>query len=181
VTTVVFLGAPCTGKTTLARGLAREFDTVWMPEYGREYWARHQVGRRLSQGQLVEVAEGHVEREDALIMDARSVFFVDTNALTTVVFARYYHGAPDPRLAAIADSCSSRYDLTFLCEDDFPYQETWDRSGPENRALLQRMVVEDLEGRGMDAIRLRGASGSRVDAVKEALLEHPRWNGAFLR
>ncbi len=37
---IVFLGAPSTGKTTLCERLAREFDTQWMPEYGREYWSR---------------------------------------------------------------------------------------------------------------------------------------------
>ena len=45
VTNVVFLGAPSTGKTTIAERLAREYDTSWMPEYGREYWHQHQVNR----------------------------------------------------------------------------------------------------------------------------------------
>ena len=48
ITKVVFLGAPSTGKTTLARELAHRRQTVWMPEYGREYWETHQENRRLS-------------------------------------------------------------------------------------------------------------------------------------
>jgi len=63
---VVFLGAPATGKTTIASRLAMDYNTVWMPEYGREYWEKHQVNRRLSGEQLLEIAEGHLEREEAL-------------------------------------------------------------------------------------------------------------------
>ena len=176
VTTVVFLGAPGTGKTTLAHRLAHEFGTVWMPEYGREYWQRHQVDRRLVPEQLVELAEGHLAREDAGIMEARRYFFVDTNALTTAVFARYYHGEPHPRLAAIADACSSRYDLVFLAEGDFPSPDTWDRSGPANRERMQRMVVDDLEARGIAAIALRGPIEARVATVKESLERHRKWD-----
>ncbi len=181
VTKAVFLGAPCTGKTTLARRLAAALDTVWMPEYGREYWERHQVHRRLTPGQLVEIARGHIEREDVLIMEAKRFFFVDTNALTTAVFARYYHGGTDPALEAVAASCSSRYDLVFLCDDDFPYQESWDRSGPGNRKLMQRMVVEDLARRGIGYTRLRGPTESRVEAIEKALAAHPPGNEATSR
>jgi nicotinamide riboside kinase len=38
----------------LAERLAREFRTQWMREYGREYWERHQIDRRLTPTQLVE-------------------------------------------------------------------------------------------------------------------------------
>ena len=68
VINVVFLGGPSTGKTTLAEYLAQKFSTVWMPEYGREYWDNNQVNRRLTTGQLVEIARGHIEREDQMLL-----------------------------------------------------------------------------------------------------------------
>jgi HTH-type transcriptional repressor of NAD biosynthesis genes len=80
---VVFLGAPSTGKTTLAEALATHYQTVWMPEYGREYWETHQVDRRLSLPQLEEIATGHLERENELLGKANRYLFTDTNALTT--------------------------------------------------------------------------------------------------
>lgn len=48
VANIVFLGAPSSGKTTIAERLAQNFGTVWMPEYGREYWENHHVDRRLA-------------------------------------------------------------------------------------------------------------------------------------
>ncbi len=45
--------------------LAPSLNTTWMPEYGREYWEKNQKDRRLTSEQLVEIAEGHIQREDA--------------------------------------------------------------------------------------------------------------------
>ena len=59
ISNIVFLGAPSTGKTTIAARMADEYCTVWMPEYGREYWEKQQVERRLTQEQLVEIADEH--------------------------------------------------------------------------------------------------------------------------
>jgi NadR type nicotinamide-nucleotide adenylyltransferase len=175
LTTAVLLGAPCTGKSTLAARLARELGTTWVPEYGREYWERHQIGRRLGPEQLVEIAVGHREREDSLVGEARGCLFVDTNALTTVVFARYYHGEVHPRLAAMAEACVGRYDLLFLCGDEFPYQATWDRSGPGSRSLMQRMVQEDLAARRLAAVPLAGTVDERARAVREVLGRYRKW------
>jgi nicotinamide riboside kinase len=57
-----------------------------MPEYGREYWDNNQVNRRLTTGQLVEIARGHIEREDQMLLKANRYLFTDTNALTTKEF-----------------------------------------------------------------------------------------------
>ena len=40
------------------------------PEYGREYWDKNQKDRRLTPKQLVEIAEGHIQREDAKVLGA---------------------------------------------------------------------------------------------------------------
>ena len=169
VTKVVLLGAPSTGKTTLCEALAERYNTVWMPEYGREYWDLHQVDRRLTPEQLVEIAEGHRVREEALIMDANRYFFVDTEATTTRQFARYYHNFALPRLESLADEVLLRYDVFILCEDDIPYDDTWDRSGEVNRTVFQKQIVADLTLRKIPFVRVGGSLESRVDLVEEIL------------
>lgn len=125
VTSVVFMGAPSTGKSTITEAMAAAMGTTFMPEYGREYWDKHAVNRRLSPAQLVEIAEGHLERENALLDDAKGYLFVDTNAITTYMFGLAYHGSVLPRLRDLAQAAATRYDLVFLCEDDIPYADTW--------------------------------------------------------
>lgn len=47
---------------TIAEKLAQEFDTVWMPEYGREYWETHHIDRRLTLEQLTEITHRPIPR-----------------------------------------------------------------------------------------------------------------------
>ncbi|MEI7990690.1 MAG: AAA family ATPase [Chloroflexota bacterium] len=169
ITNVVFLGAPSTGKTTIAQRMAQEFSTVWMPEYGREYWEKNQVERRLSLEQLVEIAEGHWEREECLLYQSNQWLFTDTNALTTFMFSQYYHQTAAPRLIELANLASSRYDLVFLCDTDIPYDDTWDRSGDVNRITFQKQIIEDLHARKIPYIVLSGDLEMRVTKVNTIL------------
>lgn len=169
VTNVVLLGAPSTGKTTLAQYLAHEFNTVWMPEYGREYWEKNQKNHRLSLKQLVEIATGHLEREKELLAKARNFLFTDTNVLTTRIFSYYYHGGADPELEALAAQHASRYHHYFLCEGDFPFADTWDRSGPCSREVMQKMIIEDLQQRQIPYTTLSGPVPQRAAQVCQVL------------
>lgn len=162
---VVFLGAPSTGKTTLARELAQLRNTVWMPEYGREYWERNQTERRLSLPQMVEIAEGHIEREEQLFLEANREIFIDTDASTTLLFSLYYHGKAENRLIDLASAAATRYDLYFLCETDIPYDDTWDRSGETNRQMFQEQIREYLSMRSVPHITLTGDLSTRMRTV----------------
>ncbi|NBD27840.1 AAA family ATPase [Paenibacillus glycinis] len=186
VAKIVFLGAPSTGKTTLAAHMAERLNTAWMPEYGREYWERHQVERRLSPRQLEEIAVGHVEREDRMALEARELLFVDTNALTTQIFSMDYHGEATAGLTALADRAASRYDLVFLCGDDIPYDDTWDRSGDVHRAAFQKRFAADLHARRIPYVPLRGTLEERAEQVTAVLRQFRKyrnpseWLGAGL-
>jgi len=169
IANVVFLGAPSTGKTTIADRMAQEYGTVWMPEYGREYWEKYQIERRLSMEQLVEIAEGHLEREESLLYQANRYLFTDTNAITTYMFSHYYHGASLPKLFELANLAASRYDLVFLCDTDIHYDDTWDRSGDVNRKTFQKQLIGDLLTRKIPFFVLSGNLEERVANVKQVL------------
>ena len=169
ITTIVFLGAPSTGKTTIAEKMAQEYGTVWVSEYGREYWEKNQIQRRLSLEQLVEIAERHLEREENLLYQANQFLFIDTNAMTTFMFSQYYHQTVLPKLIELANLASSRYDLVFLCDTDIPYDDTWDRSGDVKRKTFQKQIIGDLLTRKTPFFLLSGILEERVSKVRRVL------------
>lgn len=175
VVNIVFLGAPSSGKTTIAEKLAKKFNTVWMPEYGREYWDKHQVNRRLTTDQLLEIAETHLEREEKLLYEAKNYLFTDTNAITTYMFSLYYHGKAHPRLEKLAEECIQRYDLVFLCDIDIPYDDTEDRSGDANRELFHKQIKEYLNEREIPFITLKGNLKERIKTVEEIIKKFEKY------
>ena len=166
---IVFMGAPSTGKTTICKALAAYFDTAWMAEYGKEYWVRNQVDRRLTQEQLLEIAQVHLEKEDQLLASVDKLLFTDTNPITTYMFALDYYGEVEEGLSELARASEQRYDLFFVCDTDIPYEDTWERSGKVYRDRFQKMILEDLKERGLDYILLSGSLDQRIAKVLSIL------------
>ena len=176
ITKVVFLGSESTGKTTIAKALAERFNTEVMPEYGAEYWFENQRDGILIPEQMVEIACGHIERENEKVLKSNNYCFIDTNAITTYMFAKDYHGYALPELEQLAHNCNDRYDLVFLCEDDIPYDDTWDRRGAENRVIFQKKIIADLVERKIPFIRLRGNIQERIAKVEQVLSQYAKWS-----
>lgn len=165
----VFLGAESTGKTTLTKEVARIYQTEWMPEYGREYWEKYNTDGKLTPEQLVELAQVHLEKEEELLLKADKYFFVDTSAITTEMFSRFYHGKAHPELERLAKESEGRYDLYFVCGDDIPYAEDGTRLGTAHRKIFQRQIIDDLNYRGITFVYLEGSLKDRINKVKEIL------------
>jgi NadR type nicotinamide-nucleotide adenylyltransferase len=166
---IVFLGAPSTGKTTLCETLAKELGTITVPEYGREYWMTHQVERRLTPKQLLHIAQTQNQWEDLAAFKANKYLFCDTSAFTTWHFALHYHQTALPELEQLANACWQRYDLVVLCDDDIPYDDTWERSGDANRQEFQAFNRQYLKEHGIKHILASGDITRRKQAVLTSL------------
>ncbi|CAD5299386.1 MULTISPECIES: AAA family ATPase [unclassified Imperialibacter] len=179
ITKVVFVGAMSTGKTTIAEALAEKYNTSFSPEYGREYWEAHQLNRRIPFEAFDEIAKKHIELEELNILEANNYLFVDTNALTTRMYSIDYHSKCSDFLENLALKNQKGYDLFFLCEDDIPYDDTWDRSGPQKREVFQKKVRADLLERKIPFIPLKGSLEQRIKKVDEVLTRFVKYNNFF--
>lgn len=179
ITKVVFVGAMSTGKSTITEALAARHGTTFASEYGRDYWTEHQVNRRIGLEAFDEIALGHIEREEQALLRANRYLFVDTNAITTYMFALDYHGRAPELLTRIALENAQRYDLFFLCDDDIPYDDTWDRSGDQKRHVFHKQIIADLKERRIPFITLRGSLEQRMRKVDEVLAGFKPYSNYF--
>ena len=98
---VVLFGPESTGKTTLSKALADFYDTTWVAEFAREYlqnkWDQEQ--KTCERSDLLPIAVGQMELENAAAKQTNNLLFCDTNLLETKVYSEiYYEGYCDPTI-----------------------------------------------------------------------------------
>ena len=179
ISKIVFLGAESTGKSTIAKALAERYNTSFVSEYGRDYWFEHQIDGKLSLEDMNQIALGHLKREEEEVLKADKYLFIDTNAITTYMFSKYYHNQALDILTGLADNCASRYDLFFLCETDIPFEDTWDRSGKRHQLIFQKQIIADLKERRIPYITLSGILEERMQKVGRVLENFQKYSNYF--
>jgi len=172
------LGGVSTGKTTLTKALAYEYDDERMPEHGDEFWHEHaDENGELTTRQLAKLAREHRHLEERRLPEADQYLFTDTNAVTTGMFSRLYHdGVIDPQLRDMMDACIPRYDIVFLCDDDIPFEPAPGRGDTTTRKTLQRMHESWLDRHNVPYYRLSGSVEERVEKAKRILDSHNKWD-----
>lgn len=171
---VVLFGPESTGKTTLSCQLARHYNTVWAPEFAREYlqdkWNNER--KTCEQSDLIPIAEGQMGLENELARKADKVLVCDTDLLETKVYSEeYYGGFVDPKLdeAAIANT----YDIYFLTYIDTPWEADDLRDRPEQRLEMFKAFENALKKYNRPYVLLKGDKETRLKkavAIIDALL-----------
>lgn len=95
---VVVMGAESTGTTTLATALGNYYNTVVVPEFGRQiaedYYSEHGVGPALDfwdEQKFRLVAHGQNALEERLAREANGILICDTDSLATSVWYERYN------------------------------------------------------------------------------------------
>ena len=163
---VVFVGTESTGKSTLARRMAEELNTVWTHEYGRELWVDQGGG---SFHDHLPMARRQYGREEAAKHQARKFVFCDTNAWTTLQWSLMAYGTADARLYDLVEKTKEEY-IWIVCAPDFGWVDDGIRELRGRKALdFQKTQVEDLNRRGIKWHYVEGPVEHRVKQVKEII------------
>jgi NadR type nicotinamide-nucleotide adenylyltransferase len=162
---VVLTGSESTGKTTLAADLARHYHVLWVPEYVRSYaaWKR----APLDAGDVTPIALGQIAVQDAALLRARGLLLLDTDLLSTAVYAEHYYGHCP---AWVTQSVLARpADLYLLCGIDVPWTPDPQRDRPDDREAMQRLFRDALGSRGFPMVEVAGAWRDRFLAARTAI------------
>jgi NadR type nicotinamide-nucleotide adenylyltransferase len=163
---IVVFGPESTGKTTLSKQLARHYNTVWVPEYAREYLQNKWNNERKTcePQDLLPIAQGQMRLENHLTKKATDILICDTDLLETKVYSEaYYLGYCDPVLEKYA--LENNYDLYILAYIDIPWEADDLRDKPDQREEMFRYFKDTLEKYDRNYILVEGDKKKRLETA----------------
>lgn len=180
---IVVIGPESTGKSSLCGALATHFDTVWCPEYAREYLTQH--GKDYTFEQLDEIARGQLGLEDRFSelatrqwseklepITPKPMLFVDTDMYVMKVWCEFVFGKCHPWI--LEEIKKRKYDLYLLCNTDLPWQKDHLREYPdlETRETLLGIYRNLLKHQSVPWEEVSGSGQDRIDAAIHAVEKH---------
>lgn len=143
---IVVIGPESTGKSTLCKNLAAHYNSLWVPEYAREYLEKN--GTKYHYENLLDIAKGQIELEekvagiknqvtgskqvaeaDSPLTIHHSPLFIDTDMYVMKVWCEFvFNKCHNWILNRIAER---KYDLYLLCDIDLPWVEDALREYPD--------------------------------------------------
>ncbi len=163
---VVLFGPESTGKTTLSRQLAQYYNSVWVPEYARDYLQNKWNNERKTceASDLVPIAIGQMKLENELAQKTNTVLICDTDLLETKVYSEaFYAGICDPILDKYAKA--NTYDLYFLTYIDTPWIPDDLRDKPDRREEMFSAFEQALIENNRPYVLLKGDKKKRLETA----------------
>lgn len=167
---VAIVGAASSGKSTLAQALALQYQTLWVPEYLREFVDTQ--GRVPVAADQFPIARTQLAREDAAAVapGIGKYLFCDTSALMTAVYSSHYFGGIDDQLAPLADDHARRYALTLVTAPDIPWvADGLQRECEQVSRIINGLLFEELDARAIAYLLIQGSPEQRLRQVMRAL------------
>lgn len=166
---MVIIGPECTGKSELSAFLAEQFNTVWVPEYAREYLDN--LTRPYEFHDLLTIAHGQLHLEDERMNEANQVMFCDTNLYVIKVWSEFKYGKCDPEILNTIQS--RKYDLYLLTYIDIPWEADPLREHPDKREDLYNIYKKEMLNQSVPFLEIKGDRNERrksaIAAVEKLL------------
>jgi NadR type nicotinamide-nucleotide adenylyltransferase len=165
---IAITGPESTGKSRLAENLAKEYKCSWVPEYAREYLAK--LDRPYRYDDILEIARGHITRENNTISSSDKFLFNDTECLVTKIWCDVKFGKCHEWIIQQLDK--RPHDLYLLCDIDLPWEPDPMREHPHLREYLFNLYYEELKLRKLPFEVITGIGNARLLFAIDALNKH---------
>lgn len=154
-------GPESVGKTTLARQLADEYRTVWVPEVARAML----ITNDFTIDDIIRI--GHAQTEAVLTAErqANRILFCDTDLITTQIYADVYLHEVPPVLYELERQV--QYDAYVLLDIDVPWVADGLRDLGHRREEMLTRFKQELDKRQQTYHLVSGSFSERAQAVRQ--------------
>jgi NadR type nicotinamide-nucleotide adenylyltransferase len=177
---IVIIGPESTGKSTLCEQLAQHYDTLWCPEFAREYLLTN--GASYTYENLLSIAKGQLALEDeyAVMMNTLhsplathppitigTPLFIDTDMYVMKVWCEFVFGKCHRFI--LNQIVERKYDLYLLCNTDLPWVKDELREYPDlvNRQRLYHIYKDNMINQSVPWVDI---SGNYDERLQKAIL-----------
>ncbi|MCO4293370.1 ATP-binding protein [Solitalea sp. MAHUQ-68] len=162
---VAIVGPESTGKSTMAQYLASYFNTVWVPEYAREYCEG--LDRDCTLEDEINMFYGQLALEEKFLPTANKLLICDVTVMTVKVWCDEVFGStPD---FVVNEIKNRHYDHYLLMYIDNPWENDPLRDFPEKREYFFDIYKQELELINASYTIITGLGQERFDKGVEAV------------
>ncbi len=181
---IVIIGPESTGKSTLCEQLAQHYETMWCPEFARDYLLSN--GTNYEFDDLLTIAKGQLaledeytttlERQSEPLLEAGGhlPLFVDTDMYVMKVWCEFVFN--NCHRFILDQILERKYDLYLLCNTDLPWVQDELREYPDlhTRKKLYNVYKDIMTNQSVPWVDIKGDYDERlaiaIKAVDEILI-----------
>jgi NadR type nicotinamide-nucleotide adenylyltransferase len=156
---IAITGPESTGKSELAEALAAHYQTVWVPEYAREYLDK--LNREYNYEDILLIAKGQVIGETGMLEKANRFLFVDTEMIVLKIWCEVKYCKCHPWI--LHQLSKQNYDLYLFTDIDLPWQPDPLREHPDKRRELFNLYLDELMKRNLPFEIVSGFGQKRLE------------------
>ena len=164
---IVITGPESTGKTELAKALAKKSDAIWIPEYARQYVEN--LDRPYNYDDVVQIARYQIAQEAEYTSKiGNGILIFDTWLIITKVWFDLVFGkCPE----WVSDHIRlSKIDLFLVCDTDLPWvADPVRENGGEKRDQLFQIYCDEISSFGFNFEIISGFGDKRTENAMAAL------------
>lgn len=162
---IAVVGPESTGKSTISEQLAKYYQTVWVPEYAREYCSG--LTAACTWQDEINMFYGQLELEKELLPQANNLLICDTTFITVKIWCDHIFGKTPHKV--LDTLVMHRYDYYLLMDIDLPWQEDPLRDFPDKRQYFMDIWHQELKTIEASYIIISGSSEQRLENAISAV------------
>ncbi len=162
---IALIGPESSGKTTLAEQLANHFQTIWIPEFARDYVA--ELNRPYTYEAVLFCIQQQQLLEDEGLKKANRLLFADTELILHKIWLWDVFKKYPPELDIEINK--HQYDLYLLTSPDLPFVHDPVRENPHRRGYFFNLYEQELIKRGFNYSVLNDSGSARLKNAIEVI------------